>query len=79
MNKVAIENVRNHLFVKGTNFRDARNQAIEEKRIPSQIEMYDDMYRMYLELLELFNTKYQKEIENEEKRMDSVNWKQKEW
>ena len=64
MNKVAIENIRNHLFVKGINFRDARNEAIKEERINSQIEMYDDMCKMYLELLEVFNTKYPNTLDN---------------
>jgi len=58
MNKVAIENVRNHLFIKAINFRDARNEAINENRVLSQIEMYDDMHKMYSELLRDFNTKY---------------------
>ena len=61
MNKVAIENVRNHLFVKGINFRDARNEAIKEERISSQIEVYDDMSKMYYELLEFLNDKYGKD------------------
>ena len=61
MNKVAVENVRNHLYVKAVNFRDAKNEAIKEERISSQIEMYDDMSKMYYELLELFNDKYGKD------------------
>ena len=58
VNKVAVENVRNHLFVKAINFRDAKKEAIKDNRIDSQIEMYGDMSNMYYELLDLFNKKY---------------------
>lgn len=52
MNRAALENVKTDLLIKKNRFKDAELEAIKEKRILSQIEMYHDMSELYKELLE---------------------------
>ena len=51
MNKVAMENVRNDLYCKMNDYKNNKEQAIEEARCLSQIEMYEDMSNLYKWLL----------------------------
>lgn len=43
MNKVAIKNIENLLFVKEEEYNQARIKAIKENKIDSEIEMWADM------------------------------------
>jgi len=52
MNRCALENVKADLLIKKNRLKDAELEAIKEKRIPSQIEMYHDMSELYGKLLE---------------------------
>lgn len=43
MNKIAIKNIENLLFVKEEEYNQARIKAIKENKIDSEIEMWADM------------------------------------
>jgi hypothetical protein len=55
MNKVALENVKEDLFVKKNRYKVAELEAIKENRIQSQIDMYHDMSELYNRLLSQLN------------------------
>lgn len=60
MNRCALENVKADLLIKKNRLKDEELEAIKEKRIPSQIEMYHDMSELYGELLESLKIEFGK-------------------
>jgi len=50
-NKVAYENVKNHLIVKISDCEKAKNKAISEGKLQSEINMWHDMRSLYLGFL----------------------------
>lgn len=51
MNRCAMENVKADLLMKKNRCKDLEREAIKERRIHSQIEMYYDMAELYSMLL----------------------------
>jgi len=51
-NKIAIHQVENHLFVEKEKCTQAKEKAIRENKIESEIEVWGDMADIYGDLLE---------------------------
>ena len=47
LNKLAIENVKNHIICKMNEMKKAEEQAIKDGRTQSQIDMYHDEFCLW--------------------------------
>lgn len=56
MNRCAMENVKADLLMKKNRCKDLEREAIKDRRIHSQVEMYHDMSGIYSILLERLNS-----------------------
>lgn len=60
MNKCAISNVKDHLYVKMSECKKAEEKAKAENMTSECIELHHDMYRLYLGLLVKLNNTVEK-------------------